>query len=46
VSTRAWLPESFARNGGLLRFVLRDIPEPAWGAAAEDAPPSFAPPGR
>jgi putative alpha-1,2-mannosidase len=42
-SGRAWLPESFATGGGSLDFVVRDTPEPAWGAAAADAPPSFGP---
>ncbi len=42
-STRAWLPDSFARNGGTLRFTLRATPVPRWGSAASDAPPSFAP---
>lgn len=43
-STRPWLPESFTRAGGRLAFVLSDTADPAWGAAAPDAPPSFAPP--
>ena len=46
VSTRAWLPETFARSGGSLQFVLRDTPEPAWGSSPADAPPSFPAPGR
>ena len=42
-SPRAWLPESFARNGGTLRFTLSTTPVPQWAAAAADAPPSFGP---
>ena len=40
-SARAWLPDSFVRNGGTLRFTLSATPVPGWGAAAADAPPSF-----
>jgi hypothetical protein len=40
-STRAWLPESFANSGGTLRYQLRAQPNPSWGAAPADAPPSF-----
>jgi putative alpha-1,2-mannosidase len=42
-SPRAWLPESFARNGGILRFTLSATPVPQWGSSAADAPPSFGP---
>lgn len=42
-SSRAWLPESFARNGGSLRFALSATPVPAWGAGTSDVPPSFPP---
>jgi predicted alpha-1,2-mannosidase len=42
-ATRAWLPESFVANGGKLDFTLAKQPNMAWGAAAADAPPSFAP---
>ena len=42
-SPRAWLPESFARNGGTLRFTLSTTPVPRWGASDADAPPSFGP---
>jgi putative alpha-1,2-mannosidase len=40
-STRPWLPEDFARNGGTLDFALSSAPDPTWGSAAADAPPSF-----
>jgi predicted alpha-1,2-mannosidase len=40
-STRPWLPESFARDGGTVRFQLSATPDPAWGSAPADAPPSF-----
>jgi putative alpha-1,2-mannosidase len=40
-SSRAWLPESFARDGGTLRFVVGTTPRPEWGSALADAPPSF-----
>ncbi|MER6028472.1 GH92 family glycosyl hydrolase [Streptomyces sp. NPDC001851] len=40
-SSRAWLPESFVREGGTLDYTLSDTPDTAWGAAAGDAPPSF-----
>ena len=40
-STRPWLPESLVANGGTVGFVLDAAADPAWGAAAADAPPSF-----
>jgi predicted alpha-1,2-mannosidase len=40
-STKAWLPESFAQQGGTLDFTLSATPDTTWGAAATDAPPSF-----
>ena len=40
-SSRAWLPESFARDGGTLRFTVGKTPRPDWGSAPADAPPSF-----
>ncbi|MFF4402274.1 GH92 family glycosyl hydrolase [Streptomyces sp. NPDC001480] len=40
-SSRAWLPESFVRDGGTLDYTLGDTPDTAWGAARSDAPPSF-----
>ena len=42
-SSRAWLPESFALNGGTLTFTLGASPVEAWGAEPRDAPPSFPP---
>jgi predicted alpha-1,2-mannosidase len=42
-SNRAWLPESFVSAGGQLDFALSAQPNQNWGAAAADAPPSFAP---
>jgi predicted alpha-1,2-mannosidase len=40
-TTKPWLPESFAVNGGSLEFTLAGTPDTTWGAAAGDAPPSF-----
>jgi putative alpha-1,2-mannosidase len=45
-STRAWLPESFLSADGILEYALSATPNPQWGAAAGDAPPSFAPDGK
>ncbi len=42
-SSRAWLPESFAARGGMLDFTMSKTPITSWGAASEDAPPSFGP---
>jgi predicted alpha-1,2-mannosidase len=42
-ATRAWLPESFVNAGGRLDFTVTTKPNSRWGAAAADAPPSFAP---
>ena len=42
-STKAWLPETFVSAGGQLDFTLAAQPSMTWGAAAADAPPSFAP---
>lgn len=39
-STKPWLPESFAVNGGRLDFTLGASPT-SWGSGAADAPPSF-----
>jgi predicted alpha-1,2-mannosidase len=41
---RPWLPASVVAHGGQLQFDLAAAPDPSWGSAAEDAPPSFAPP--
>ncbi|MEU8028334.1 GH92 family glycosyl hydrolase [Streptomyces sp. NPDC049099] len=40
-SSRAWLPESFVREGGTLDYTLGDTPDTTWGTAPRDAPPSF-----
>ncbi|MEV5721658.1 GH92 family glycosyl hydrolase [Amycolatopsis mediterranei] len=40
VSTKPWLPESFAVNGGRLDFTLGTSPT-SWGSGASDVPPSF-----
>jgi len=38
---QAWLPASFATNGGTLDFTLSKAPDTKWGAG--DPPPSFEP---
>jgi predicted alpha-1,2-mannosidase len=43
-TTRPWLDEGFVRGGGELRFSLSGRPAEEWGAAPEDAPPSYASP--
>ncbi len=43
--TRPWLPEEFVARGGELDFHLTATPDPLWGSAPEDAPPSFGPSG-
>ena len=40
-STRPWLPASFIAHGGTLDYVLSSAPDPTWGSAPADAPPSF-----
>lgn len=40
-SDRPWLPASFVRDGGTLDYTLSGTPNPAWGSAPSDAPPSF-----
>ncbi len=42
-SSRAWLPDSFARNGGTLRFTLSASPVLSWGTSPSVVPPSFPP---
>jgi predicted alpha-1,2-mannosidase len=42
-SARAWLPSEFVLKGGTLDFDLGDKPDPRWGAAPNDAPPSYGP---
>ncbi|MDQ1656925.1 MAG: hypothetical protein QOD41_2008 [Cryptosporangiaceae bacterium] len=39
-SSKPWLPESFAQNGGRVNFTLGASPT-TWGSAPADAPPSF-----
>lgn len=43
MSTKTFLPESFALHGGTLRFELSATPDRAWGSGAADEPPSFRP---
>lgn len=40
-TTKAWLPESFAQQGGTLDFTMSATPDTTFGAAATDTPPSF-----
>ncbi|MGY1496722.1 GH92 family glycosyl hydrolase [Streptomyces sp. QTS52] len=40
-SDRPWLPASFVRRGGTLDYALAATPNPTWGTAPSDAPPSF-----
>lgn len=40
-SDRPWLPAALVRDGGRLDYTLSGTPDRTWGAAAEDAPPSF-----
>ena len=40
--TRLWLDWSTLREGGTLDFVMGSVPNKSWGAAAADAPPSYA----
>lgn len=42
-NSKPWLPASFATHGGTLDYRLSQTPQKEWGAAAEDAPPSFGP---
>ncbi|MFG1796545.1 GH92 family glycosyl hydrolase [Nocardia sp. NPDC049149] len=44
-TTKAWLPEPFARDGGRLDFVMGPDPEKSFGASPSDTPPSFGVPG-
>ncbi len=36
-----WLPASALTSGGTLTYSLSSTPDPRWGAAPSDAPPSF-----
>lgn len=40
---KLWIPWDQLKNGASLVFVLGDKPNPQWGAAPDDAPPSFGP---
>jgi predicted alpha-1,2-mannosidase len=40
-TTKPWLPESFVATGGTLDYTLSGTPDPSWGSAPADAPPSF-----
>ncbi|RZS38993.1 putative alpha-1,2-mannosidase [Herbihabitans rhizosphaerae] len=40
-STKPWLPESFVERGGTVEFRMSATPDPVWGSAPEDRPPSF-----
>jgi len=40
---RPWLSVSSLLNGARLDFALGSSPDPSWGSAPDDAPPSFAP---
>lgn len=40
-TSRTFLPESFARRGGTLNFILGTNPNRRWGVLPEDRPPSF-----
>ena len=42
-ATRPWLPEAFVALGGRLDFTLATVPDTAWGAGDDDAPPSSPP---
>jgi predicted alpha-1,2-mannosidase len=42
-NAKPWLPASFARSGGALRYTLSKTPDKTWGVSAADAPPSFGP---
>lgn len=41
VSTAPYLPESLVLHGGRLHETVSKTPDPKWGSAAGDAPPSF-----
>ncbi|GAA0660027.1 hypothetical protein GCM10010193_08660 [Kitasatospora atroaurantiaca] len=40
-SRRPWVSEAFVNGGGKLDYTLASDPDPSWGSAPEDAPPSF-----
>ncbi|HET8846427.1 MAG TPA: glycoside hydrolase family 92 protein, partial [Ktedonobacteraceae bacterium] len=41
LSNKAWLSSSFIANGGTLEYTLARQPDLTWGAAEDDAPPSY-----
>ena len=41
--TQPWLPASIALKGGTLDYTMSKTPSKSWGAAPQDAPPSFGP---
>jgi predicted alpha-1,2-mannosidase len=43
-TSKTWLPESFAAQGGRVDFEMSPEPNKTWGTSPGDAPPSFAPP--
>jgi putative alpha-1,2-mannosidase len=40
-TSKTWLPESFAAQGGRVEFEIAPAPDKTWGTGADDAPPSF-----
>jgi predicted alpha-1,2-mannosidase len=38
---RPWLPASVITTGGILSYGLSSVPDPSWGSASADSPPSF-----
>ncbi len=42
--TRSWIPHAELAKGGTLAFVMGDQPNPTFGSAMEDRPPSFGQP--
>jgi hypothetical protein len=44
-TSKAWLPFSELAGGGTLAFTMGEQPNPEWGHAPADLPPSFAEPG-
>jgi putative alpha-1,2-mannosidase len=42
-SSKSWLPESFVRSGGKLKFTVASRAHPTWGTGSSYPQPSFAP---
>ncbi|MDI2029221.1 GH92 family glycosyl hydrolase [Saccharopolyspora sp. TS4A08] len=40
-SSKPWVGEDFVASGGTLDFTLGTEPDPTWGTAPQDAPPSY-----